>query len=165
MYITLSQPYTADLVNNNILKMVNLKHVTIYTQQLQPFPKYPCIHLSHHTSIYTLNNHGDITQPCQIQHYRKPLTHLDTFPTTYPEWPHRQCVGLAYPRTRVRVAAASLAICSPHLHRAIRGPQEVLIIKDYGGSVTSQLDPPSLTALSIAGCGRLQLGVPIELLQ
>ena len=32
----------------------------------------------------------------------------------YPDWPHRQCVGLAYPRTLVRafVAAASLAICS-----------------------------------------------------
>ena len=46
----------------------------------------------------------------------------------YPEWPHRQCVGLAYPRTRVRAsfAAASLAIYIPHLHRAIRGTQGVL---------------------------------------
>ena len=28
------------------------------------------------------------------------------------------------------------------------------------GGATSQLDPPSLTLLSVAGCGRLQLGVP-----
>ena len=34
-----------------------------------------------------------------------------------------------------------------------------------GGGATSQLDPPSLTPLSVAGCGRLQLGVPIWLLQ
>ena len=48
-----------------------------------------------------------------------------------PEWPHTQCVGLAYPWTRVRdpVAAASLAICSPHLHRAMRGAQGVLPIR------------------------------------
>ena len=38
----------------------------------------------------------------------------------YPEWPR---VGLAYPRTRVRarVAAASLAVCSPYSHSLIRG--------------------------------------------
>ena len=29
-----------------------------------------------------------------------------------------------------------------------------------GGGATSQLDLPSLTSLSVAGCGRLQLGVP-----
>ena len=28
-----------------------------------------------------------------------------------------------------------------------------------GGGATSQLDLPSLTPLSVAGCGRLQLGV------
>ena len=41
----------------------------------------------------------------------------------YPEWKPQQCVGLAYPRTRVRasLAAASLAICSQHLHCATRG--------------------------------------------
>ena len=46
----------------------------------------------------------------------------------YPEWPYRQCGGLVYPLRRVHapVAAASLAICSPHLHRAIRGAQGVL---------------------------------------
>ena len=34
-----------------------------------------------------------------------------------------------------------------------------------GGGSTSQLDLPSLTPLSVAGCGRLQLGFPIGLLQ
>ena len=29
-----------------------------------------------------------------------------------------------------------------------------------GGGATSQLDLPSMTPLSLAGCGRLQLGVP-----
>ena len=29
-----------------------------------------------------------------------------------------------------------------------------------GGGATSQLDLPPLTPLSVAGCGRLQLGVP-----
>ena len=29
-----------------------------------------------------------------------------------------------------------------------------------GGDATNQLDLPSLTGLSVAGCGRLQLGVP-----
>ena len=34
---------------------------------------------------------------------------------TYPEWPRRQCVGLAYPWTRVRVAvgATNHVICRP----------------------------------------------------
>ena len=33
------------------------------------------------------------------------------------------------------------------------------------GDATSQLDLPSLAPFSVAGCGRLQLGVPIWLLQ
>ena len=55
-------------------------------------------------------------------------------------------------------AEANLAICSPHLHRAIFEAQGVLP-KRVGGA-TSQLDPPSLTPLSVNGCGQLQLGVP-----
>ena len=70
---------------------------------------------------------------------------------TYPEWPHRQCVGLAYPWYD-SVAAASLAIFSPRLHRAIRGSQ---------GDATSQLDLPYLTPFYVADCGRRQLGVSI----
>ena len=73
------------------------------------------------------------------------------------EWPHRR--GLAYPWHRVPapVAAASQAICRPRLHRAIRGAQGVLPTRV--GRATSQLDLPSLTLMSAAGCGRLQLGV------
>ena len=78
----------------------------------------------------------------------------------YPEWPQRKCVGLAYSWTRVRapVAAASLAICIPHLQSTIRRAQGILPMRV--GGVTSQLDLESLTPLSVAGCGRLQLGVP-----
>ena len=43
------------------------------------------------------------------------------------------------------------------LHFA-RGAQGVLPMRV--GSATSQFDLPSLTPLSVAGCGRLQLGVP-----
>ena len=69
-------------------------------------------------------------------------------------------VGLAYPWTRVRalVAAASLAICTPLLHRAIRGARGVLPIRMEGA--ISQMDLPALTSLSVAGYSRLQLGAP-----
>ena len=38
------------------------------------------------------------------------------FTNLYPEWPHRQCVGLSFRRSHVRisVSAVSLVICSPH---------------------------------------------------
>ena len=45
----------------------------------------------------------------------------------------------------------------PRSHRAIRGAQGVLPLRV--GGATSQLDLKSLSPLSIAGCGRLQLGV------
>ena len=71
------------------------------------------------------------------------------------------CVDLAFQRSLVRASlvAASLAICSPHLHRAIRGAQGVLPCVEWGVT-TSQLDLPSLTPLSLAAYGRLQLGAP-----
>ena len=40
------------------------------------------------------------------------------------------------------------------MHEALRGTAMRV------GGATSQFDLPSLTPLSIAGCGRLQLGVP-----
>ena len=68
----------------------------------------------------------------------------------YTEYPCRQCVGLAFWGFRVPVplAAASFVICSP-----LRGTacEECRV-------TTSQLELPSLTPLSVAGCGRLQLG-------
>ena len=62
------------------------------------------------------------------------------------------------PKARVRapVDAASLAVCCPHLHYAIRGAQGVLLCERVGGT-TSQLDRPSLMSFSVAGCSRLQL--------
>ena len=39
-----------------------------------------------------------------------------------------------------------------------RGAQGVLPMR--AGGAISQLDLPSLTLMSVAGCGRLQLGVP-----
>ena len=89
-------------------------------------------------------------------------THIQfIFLEGYPERPHRQCVGLVarWSRVRVPVAAASLMIYVRHLHRAIRGAQGVLPC--VGWYVTaSQLDLPSVTPLSVADCGRLQLGAP-----
>ena len=85
----------------------------------------------------------------------------------YPEWPHRQCVGLVFRRSRVRgsLSAVSLVICSP---------ARIAVCNTWssGGTAlcrvegaTSQLDLLSLTPLSVAGCGWVQLGLPIGLLQ
>ena len=43
---------------------------------------------------------------CQTEKFSSPL---------YPEWPHRQCVGLGFCRSHVRgsLSAVSLVICSP----------------------------------------------------
>ena len=71
-----------------------------------------------------------------------------------PEWTAVSSRG----RDRGPVAAASLVICKPRLHRAIRGAQGVLPM--MVGDATSQLDLPFLAPLSVAGCGQLQLGVP-----
>ena len=64
-----------------------------------------------------------------------------------------------------KVARSRLTQCSKScdlqraLHCAIRGAQWGTTLCRVGGA-TSQLDLPSLTPLSIAGCGRLQLGAP-----
>ena len=67
--------------------------------------------------------------------------------------------GLAFRRSLdcASLPAASLAIYRPHLYRAIRGAQGVLPWVGWGVTA-SQLDLPSLTLLSLAGCARLQLG-------
>ena len=72
----------------------------------------------------TLTHHA-----CRMQHIRSIACWMQHY--GYPEWPHRQYVGLAHPWTRVRaqVAAASLTVCSPYLHRAILGAQGVLLMK------------------------------------
>ena len=69
----------------------------------------------------------------------------------YPEWPHRQggclaCCGCTF---ESRWGCTDLYYA--------RGAQRELSMRV--GGVTSQLDLPSLTSLSVAGCGWLQLGV------
>ena len=70
----------------------------------------------------------------------------------YPEWQHRQdgclaCCGCTF---ESRWGCTDLYYA--------RGAQGVLPMRV--GGATSQLDLPSLTPLSAAGCGWLQLGVP-----
>ena len=60
---------------------------------------------------------------------------------------------LNVPRLQDRIPAVA------ELHRFIRGAQGVLPMRVRGA--TSQLDLPSVRPLSVAGCGRLQLGVPL----
>ena len=44
------------------------------------------------------------------------MVHICNKSLIYPEWPHRQCVGLAFRRSHVRgsLSAVSVVICSPH---------------------------------------------------
>ena len=78
----------------------------------------------------------------------------------YPEWPHRQCVGLAFwSRTfaadlvqQVLWFSARIAVCNT---RSSGGTALCRV-----GGATSQLDQPSLTPLSVAVVGWLQLGAP-----
>ena len=68
-------------------------------------------------------------------------------------------LAFRWSRVRSSLAAASLMLSSPHMLRAIHENQETLPC--VGWRVTaSQLGLPSLTPLSVAGCGRLQLGAP-----
>ena len=57
-----------------------------------------------------------------------------------------------------RLVQQVLRICRPRKHPAIPGAQGSLLVRV--GGATSQLDLPSPTPLSVAGCGRLQLLVP-----
>ena len=73
--------------------------------------------------------------------------HLFTYMhLSYPEWRHRQCIGLAYIRScvRVPVAPARLVIYLVYLHRAIRGAQGALPCVGWEVMVC-QWDLPSLT--------------------
>ena len=67
-------------------------------------------------------------------------------------------------RVRAPVGAASLTICSPNLHGAMRGAQGVLPCVRWWVTV-SQLDLPFLTPLSAAGCGDCNWELFIGLLQ
>ena len=82
----------------------------------------------------------------------------------YPEWPHRQCVGLAIRRSYVRgwLSAASLVICSPASIAVCNTWSSGGTALCRVGGATSQFCGWShqLRPLSVAGCGWLQLGAP-----
>ena len=85
----------------------------------------------------------------------------------YPEWPHRQGSSLACRRLQGCKIESWLWLSCTDLYYA-PGAQGVLPMRV--GGATSQLNLPSLTPLSVAGCGRLQLGIPhwatsVDLLQ
>ena len=73
----------------------------------------------------------------------------------YPEWPHRQCVGLASRRSQVRgsLSAASPVICSSARIAVCNTWSSGSTALCRVGGATSQLDLPSLTPLSVASCG------------
>ena len=75
----------------------------------------------------------------------------------YLEWPHRQGGCLACWRLQGCKIEFPLWLSCDDLYYA-RGAQGVRPIRV--GGMTNQLDLLSLTPLSVAGCGRLQLGVP-----
>ena len=74
---------------------------------------------------------------------------------SYPEWPYRQCVGLAFRRSHDRgsLSAVSFVICSPACIAVCNTWSSGGTALCRVGGATSQLDLPSLMALSIAGCG------------
>ena len=73
----------------------------------------------------------------------------------YPEWPHRQCVGLAFRRSHDRgsLSAVSPVICSPTRIAVCNTWSSGDTALCRVGGATSQLDRPGLTPLSVAGCG------------
>ena len=83
------------------------------------------------------------------------LINVPLFDEVSPEWQHRQCVGLVFRRSHDpgSLSAASLVIC---------GQARIAVCNTWSsggtalsrvGGAISQLDLPSLTPLSVAGCG------------
>ena len=110
----------------------------------------PCKHLQNNIQIWQVHAARNM-QPWNMQ-----------VSTCGPEWPHRQCVGLASRRSHDRgwLSAASLVICSPAGIAVCNTWSSGGTVLCRVGGATSQLDLPSLTPLSVAGCGWLQLGSP-----
>ena len=73
----------------------------------------------------------------------------------YPEWPHRQCVGLAFRRSHDRgsLSAVSHEICSPASIAVCNTWSSWGTALCRVGGATRQLDLSSLTPLSVADCG------------
>ena len=70
------------------------------------------------------------------------------------EWQHRQ--GSCFACWSCKIHSRLSRDCTDSYYA--RGSMGVLPMRVEGA--TNQLDLPSLTPLSVAGCGRLQLGVP-----
>ena len=75
----------------------------------------------------------------------------------YTEWPHRQCVGLAFRRSPISCSLAAESLASICTVQQVNLRGTALYI---GGGIGNSMDLPSLTPLSIAGCGRLHLDAP-----
>ena len=89
-------------------------------------------------------------EPCRIEDFIF-VDASTTFRCLYPEWPHRQggcltCCGCTFE--------------SSWVHWFILFTRRSGGTAHEGGGATSQLDLPSLTPLSVAGCGWLRLRVP-----
>ena len=76
---------------------------------------------------------------------------------TYPEYSIRKVVA-SYAKVARSIPAEAALIYI--LCTSLSG-----VTAHEGGGATRRLDLPSLAPLLVAGCGRLQLGVPIVLLQ
>ena len=98
---------------------------------------------------------------------KRPLMWYYIISSKNPEWPHPQCVGLEYPCTdacsRPGCCSKSCGWERPLLWNPLIYPMQYVELRTLWrvGITASQLDLPSLTPLSVAGCGRLQLGAPI----
>ena len=85
--------------------------------------------------------HGEATWQscCHVPIYEHLILQLRVFNAAtvllYPEWPHRQCLGLVFRRSHVRrsLSAVSLVICSPaRIAVCKRGAQGVLPCVGWG---------------------------------
>ena len=124
-----------------------------YKETTDQLTSYRTIEQNRKTNIYK----------CGVK-YANPIVIINnvTIYSPYPEWPHRQCVGLALRRSHVRgwLSATSLVIYSPARIAVCNTWSSGGTALCRVGGATTQLDLPSLTPLSIACCGWLRLGAP-----
>ena len=137
--------YTAYITYGHYESCATSHKLCIYT-------KHKTLHIMHcHSSQHTSQSVRACNNcPSHITlSHREP--HCLTIP--YPEWQHRQGGCLACRSCKVDPSCGwDCRIYT--MHEALRG------YCPWGWGCASQLDLPSLTPLSVTGCGRLQLGVP-----
>ena len=147
-----------------VLSMAFLRAMPPYTLAKSPMAAHPywsilnCMCLSNIPAKYLSWLRTNYLPMLMTPHYRQlsasKHTDLLLLPpltgTLYPEWPHRQRVGLVFRRSHDR--PARIAVCNTWSS----GDTALCRV----GGATSQLDLSSLTPLSAAGCGWLQLMAP-----